>query len=442
MMSLVLYLFFSLILIMMNYWYMFMYMYMYMILMLLLNFHFGMYFMNLSYFMGMDMLSIVMVLLTIWILFLMILASYNINIKNKYKMEFMLVLLFLMLMLYLCFSVWNFILFYIFFESSLIPTLFLIFGWGYQSERIIAGIYLLFYTLFASLPLLLSIMYMYNFYNMMIFFMKINCNMYMYMCLIMAFLIKMPMIFFHFWLPKAHVEAPISGSMILAGVLLKLGGYGLMRVMGMMFNFALNINIYFMCLSLYGMVMVGGICLMQNDMKSLIAYSSVGHMGLVICGIFSLNYYGMFGSLIMMVGHGLCSSGLFCLSNINYEVVKSRSLYINKGLTTFMPIMMMFWFLFCINNMASPPSLNLVGEILLLSSIMSWSIYSFIFLFVASFMSCCYSIYLFSYNQHGLLFSNLKFLVMNNIREYMLLLLHWIPLNFLIMKIDIFMLWL
>nr|YP_009485586.1 NADH dehydrogenase subunit 4 [Amblythyreus gestroi]AVZ00722.1 NADH dehydrogenase subunit 4 [Amblythyreus gestroi] len=398
---------------------------------------------SLSYSFGGDLVSMCMIFLSFWIIFLMILASGSVFNNFNYKNEFIMVNLLLLLFLIFSFSTTNLFLFYLFFESSLIPTLFLIYGWGYQPERLSAGYYLLFYTLFASLPLLICIFYIMS-VNFSAFYalMKVDCNIYIYISLILAFMVKMPMIFTHFWLPSAHVEAPVSGSMILAGVLLKLGGYGLFRVFMFMYGYGMNYNYFWVSLSLYGMLLVGVLCLSQIDMKSLIAYSSVAHMGLVLCGIMTLNYWGLMGSLVMMIGHGLCSSGLFCLANINYERTSSRSFFINKGMLTLMPSMSMFWFILCSNNMASPPSMNLLGEIMLMNSVMSWSSLSFIFLSLASFFSCCYSIYLYSYVQHGFVYSGFKSLTFCNLREYSLILFHILPLNMLVFKADIFVLWL
>nr|UPL65515.1 NADH dehydrogenase subunit 4 [Metacanthus pulchellus] len=423
-----------------NSWWLFILPIMLMSFLFLLN-NINNYYSSMSYSYGVDILSFWMIILSFWILFLMIMSSFKIkyNYNNK---EFLLVILFLMIFLFLAFSSSNLFLFYLYFESSMIPTLFLIFGWGYQPERLMSGMYLIFYTLFASLPMLICIFYLYNNnYSLFYFLIMNDFNIYMYLSLVTAFLVKMPMFFVHYWLPKAHVEAPVSGSMILAGVLLKLGGYGLYRVLFFM-KFHISFNALWVCISLYGSVLVGILCLCQVDIKSMIAYSSVSHMGLVIGGLMTCNYYGLWGSMVMMLGHGLCSSGLFALANLMYERSHSRSIFINKGFLTFMPTMCMLWFLLCINNMSSPPSLNLLGEIMLINSMMSWSNFSWLFLAFSSFLSCCYSIYLYSVTQHGSFYSGLKFQSYGMLREYMLILMHWFPLNFLFMKSDIFSMWL
>nr|YP_010329780.1 NADH dehydrogenase subunit 4 [Actebia praecox]UNP54523.1 NADH dehydrogenase subunit 4 [Actebia praecox] len=401
-------------------------------------------FCNMSYMMSCDIMSYGLIMLSIWISILMIMASENLNKTNFYVNFFLFNIIFLLIMLYLTFSTMNMFMFYLFFEGSLIPTLMLIIGWGYQPERIQAGMYLLFYTLFVSLPLLMGIFYVFNeMHCMMIYFLKFfNLNMYMlYFSMILAFLVKMPMYFVHLWLPKAHVEAPVSGSMILAGIMLKLGGYGLLRLLIFLQEINLKLNYISIVISLIGGFYISLKCFCQVDIKSLIAYSSVAHMSIVISGIMVMNYWGFIGSYILMIGHGLCSSGMFCLANISYERLHSRSLYINKGMMNFMPSMSLWWFLLMSSNMAAPPSLNLMGEISLINSLMSWSWISMLMLMLISFFSAGYSLYLYSFVQHGKYYSGVYSYYTGVSREYLMLMLHWLPLNILVLKIDYSMIW-
>nr|YP_010895114.1 NADH dehydrogenase subunit 4 [Fazia fascifrons]WJW73640.1 NADH dehydrogenase subunit 4 [Fazia fascifrons] len=407
--------------------------------------YFTNYWMMISYFLGMDLLSYGMILLSFWICALMLMASYSINKYKNYEKLFLMNFLMLLLMLVLTFSSMNMFMFYFFFECSLIPTLLMILGWGYQPERLQAGMYLLFYTLLVSLPMLVAIFYIYDKYNTMEFYLINNYNMnYMmlYFSLILSFLVKMPMFLVHLWLPKAHVEAPVAGSMILAGIMLKLGGYGLLRFFFFLQILGFKYNYWFMSISLVGGVLVSLICLRQTDLKALIAYSSVAHMGIVLSGLMTMTYWGISGSYTLMIAHGLCSSGLFCLANITYERLGSRSLLINKGLLNFMPSMTLWWFLLCSANMAAPPTLNLLGEISLLNSIVSWSMLTMLLLMFTCFFSAAYTLYLYAYSQHGKLYSGAYSFSMGYLREYLLLFLHWFPLNLLVMKSEMSLLWL
>lgn len=391
-----------------------------------------------------DLLSFGLILLRVWICGLIIMSRNAVYLNNLNYKYFLFNISCLLILLILAFSSINLFLFYIFFESRLIPTIFLIFGWGYQPERLQAGLYLLFYTLFASLPLLIVLFYISEFIFTLnfVFFKIFNLDRFMfYFFLVFAFLVKMPIFLVHLWLPKAHVEAPVSGSIILAGVLLKLGGYGLIRVFPIILKVSIKLNIFWLILSLIGGILISLVCLRQIDLKSLVAYSSVAHISLVIGGLIVFMRWGWGFSYTLIIAHGLCSSGLFFLVNLFYERLRRRRLLVNKGILTFIPSISLWWFLLCSSNIAAPPSINLLGEIGLLNRIIGWSNIIIIILIFISFFSAAYTLYLYSFRQHG------KFNVGNYSfsfalsREYLILILHWFPLNLLILKSDLIVLY-
>lgn len=398
---------------------------------------------RLGFNLGIDYISYVMVYLRVWIIFLVIISRERVKANKNFPGIFLLVNLVLLLRLLVTFSSLNYLLFYIRFEMSLIPTLILILGWGYQPERIQAGVYMLFYTLALSLPLLGSLLYIYiKEFRLTIILRNYIINLrwvnsLWYFSRVMAFLVKLPMYIFHLWLPKAHVEAPVAGSMILAGVLLKLGGYGLIRILFIFQKISLNFSWLWVRVRLVGGVVVSLLCLRQVDIKSLIAYSSVVHISIVLCGLMIFSWWGLMGAVVVIVGHGLCSSGLFCLANIVYERVGRRSLLVRKGLLNFIPRLGLWWFLFRVGNIAAPPTLNLFGEINLIIRLISWRILTILGLMLLSFFRAAYTLYIYRLRQHGIFLSALYSCSSGKIREYLVLFLHWLPLNMLILNINL-----
>lgn len=393
-------------------------------------------FIDLYYNLGLDYYSWGLILLSVWIIIIIIIVSGKIflNFYIYYLYLIYLIIIFLLIRFYSINIIW----FYIYFESSLIPIFLLILGWGYQINRIQAGLYIILYTLFGSLPLLLIIFYWYKInysININIWY-NIYLSGYFYFIIIFGFLIKIPIYFLHLWLPKAHVEAPVIGSMILAGVILKLGSYGLIRIL-----LILRINYYY-CKILIIFRVMGGIlasliCLNQIDIKILVAYSSVVHISILMAGLLTIINYGYLGGYLIIISHGLCSSGIFFLVNINYERLLSRSLYINKGIINYLPSLRLMWFLLVSSNLSFPPSLNLFSEIFLVISIISWIENIWVILIFLIFIRALYSLYLYSFRQQGK-FIKMRFFIRIKVIEFLVLFLHWIPLNIIFIIINIF----
>nr|YP_010710566.1 NADH dehydrogenase subunit 4 [Callogobius nigromarginatus]WCZ70593.1 NADH dehydrogenase subunit 4 [Callogobius nigromarginatus] len=400
---------------------------------------------SLNFTMALDPLSTPLLVLTCWLLPLMILASQHHTASEPINRQRMYITLLTSLQIFLimAFSATEVILFYVMFEATLIPTLIIITRWGNQTERLNAGTYFLFYTLAGSLPLLVALLLLQNStgtlslltlqYAPAIPMITTADKLWWAGCLL-AFLVKMPLYGMHLWLPKAHVEAPIAGSMVLAAVLLKLGGYGMMRMMIMLEPLTKELSYPFIILALWGVVMTGSICLRQTDLKSLIAYSSVGHMGLVAGGILIQTPWGFTGALILMIAHGLTSSALFCLANTNYERTHSRTMVLARGLQTLLPLMTAWWFISSLANLALPPLPNLMGELMIITSLLSWSWWTILLTGAGTLITAGYSLYMFLMTQRGPLPHHIISLNASHTREHLLIALHLLPLLLLIMK--------
>nr|YP_010892797.1 NADH dehydrogenase subunit 4 [Galaxias rostratus]WJQ22254.1 NADH dehydrogenase subunit 4 [Galaxias rostratus] len=399
-----------------------------------------------------DPLSTPLLILSCWLLPLMILASQGHTATEPINRQRTLISLLasLQVFLILAFGATEVIMFYVMFEATLLPTLVIITRWGNQTERLNAGTYFLFYTLAGSLPLLVALLLLQADagslsmltlqYSAPLTLLTWADKMWWAACLV-AFLVKMPLYGVHLWLPKAHVEAPIAGSMVLAAVLLKLGGYGMMRMMLVLDPLTKDLAYPFIVLALWGIIMTGSICLRQTDLKSLIAYSSVSHMGLVAGGILIQTPWGFTGAIILMIAHGLASSALFCLANTSYERTHSRTMLLARGMQMVLPLMATWWFIANLANLALPPLPNLMGELVIITSLFNWSGWTIALTGAGTFITAAYSLYLFLVSQRGSIPPHIIALSPSYTREHLLLALHLIPVVLLVTKPELMWGW-
>ena len=356
---------------------------------------------GLSIYIGIDGISIYFILLTTFIMPLVILSNWY-SITSNVKTYMILILLLEVLLLFV-FLVLDIFLFYIFFESTLIP-LFLLIGMYGSFNKVRASFYLFLYTLFGSLFLLLSILYILTLVGVSDFdqLFKTNLNYFTQLILFygifIAFAVKTPVIFLNNWLLKAHVESPLGGSIILAAIVLKLSLYGVFRlILPIIPKASINYTYIIFMIGVITIIYASISTLRTIDIKELIAYSSVSHAAVYLLGAFSNTIQGLEGSILLGLGHGFVSSGLFiCVGGILYDRYHTRLISVYRGMAQIMPIFSVLFFILCLSNAGTPLSVNFIGEFLSLYGIFVRMPYLGIFASTSIILSAAYTIYMFN----------------------------------------------
>jgi proton-translocating NADH-quinone oxidoreductase chain M len=327
---------------------------------------------NINFNLGVDGISLFFVILTTLLVPLCLLASWD-SIKIHVK-EYLIAFLVMETLLIIVFSIMDLLLFYVFFESVLIPMFLIVGIWGSRERKIRAAYLLFLYTLVGSVLMLLAILLIYSiagtttYTNLLTVQFDESLQKFLWLAFFASFAVKVPMVPVHIWLPEAHVEAPTAGSVILAGVLLKLGSYGLIRFSMPLFPAA---TIYFTPL-VYTMAAIAVIytsltAIRQSDMKRIIAYASVAHMNVILVGMFALNMQGLEGAMIQMLSHGLVSSALFLCVGVLYDRHHSRMVKYYNGMAHTMPLFAIVFMFMTMANIALPGTSSFVGEFLILA---------------------------------------------------------------------------
>ncbi|MBN9056971.1 NADH-quinone oxidoreductase subunit M [Shinella sp. PSBB067] len=325
---------------------------------------------GISYHLGVDGISMLFVILSTFLMPFCVLASWN-TIEKRLK-EYMIAFLLLEVFMVGVFVSLDIVLFYVFFEAGLIPMFIIIGVWG-GKDRVYASYKFFLYTLLGSVLMLLAIMAMYwqagttDITELLAYNFPAHMQTWLWLAFFASFAVKMPMWPVHTWLPDAHVQAPTAGSVILAGVLLKLGGYGFIRFSLAMFPLASDYFAPFVfALSVIAIIYTSLVAMMQDDIKKLIAYSSIAHMGYVTMGIFAANTQGLQGAIFQMLSHGIVSGALFLCVGVVYDRLHTREISAYGGLVNNMPKYAVAFMVFTMANVGLPGTSGFVGEIMTL----------------------------------------------------------------------------
>nr|YP_009164890.1 NADH dehydrogenase subunit 4 [Pseudoperonospora cubensis]AKZ29828.1 NADH dehydrogenase subunit 4 [Pseudoperonospora cubensis] len=352
---------------------------------------------NINFFLGLDGISLFFIILTTFLIPICMLISYETITKNI--KEYFILYFILEFCLIISFSVLDLLIFYIFFESVLIPMFLIIGIWGSRERKIKASYLFFMYTLAGSLFMFIAIIHLFLTVGttdyQILYYSNFNFSyekLY-FLVFFLSFAVKVPMLPFHVWLPEAHVEAPTAGSVLLAGILLKLGSYGMIRFLVPLFPKAtLYFTPYILLLCLISVIYASLTAIRQTDLKRIIAYASVAHMNFIILGIFSLTIQGLEGSIIQMISHGLVSSGLFFSIGCLYDRYHTRFINYYGGLAHTMPLFCIALFIYILANMAIPGSSSFVGEILILTGVFEDNTTTAVFATIGMFLGGIYSL--------------------------------------------------
>src|SRR3989454_3635655 len=333
---------------------------------------------NVNYHLGVDGISMLFVLLNSFITVLVVIASWS-QVDNRLA-QYYAAFLILSGMLNGVFEALDAVLFYVFFEGTLIPMFIIIGIWG-GPNRVYAAVKFFLYTLFGSLLMLIALLYLYNkaggsfeildWHKLPL---PLGAQIALFFGFLFAFAVKVPMWPVHTWLPDAHTEAPTGGSVVLAAILLKLGAYGFVRFsLPILPDACRHLAWMMVALSLIAIVYIGLVTLVQTDMKRLIAYSSISHMGFVTLGFFLFNVYGIEGGLVQMISHGFVSAAMFLCVGVMYDRMHSRAISDYGGLVNTMPKFASFMMLFAMANSGLPATSGFVGEFMVIMAAMKTS---------------------------------------------------------------------
>ena len=368
-------------------------------------------FLNIEYLLGLDPLSFIFIILTLFLIPICLVISWkNIYYNTKY---FFIIFIILEILLINVFCAIDILLFYIAFESILIPMYFLVGYWGSRERRMHAAFQFFLYTLGGSLFLLFALIFCQLNYGSTNLFLLINLSfspyreLILWVCFFFAFAVKIPLMPVHIWLPEAHVESATGGSVALAGILLKLGTYGVLRFLMPLFPFgSIFFTPFIYLISVLGVFFSSLTTLRQIDLKKIIAYSSIIHMNYLMFGLFSFNIEGLLGSIILMIAHGFVSGGLFVCVGILYDRYHTRLQKPYGGLNYFMPVFSLFFLIFTLANISFPGSINFIGEFFVLLGIFFKNILIGIFLMFLMIFSTCYALWLYNKIFSGLIILN------------------------------------